>query len=161
MAFIPYEKFDIITLLPPEEVFNRISANVGLQYPKLFSGFESAFNFTGYVQKDKFRIQKVIIGRNSFNPEINGFIISQETGCIVHIVMKLPLLVSILVAFTSIVILFTGIVMTSSQFETGIFDPKSLIFLFAIIFLYLLTTGCFKFDSNSSAALLQDLLEEQ
>lgn len=62
--------YKIETQLTEEVVYKILSENTDKKHIRLFS--KSNFEFEGIVYKDHFKFEKVITGRNSFNPMIIG-----------------------------------------------------------------------------------------
>lgn len=74
MKIIPSDKIEIVTTLSNQEVRKIMAENIR---PK--KGFKIGFNkssekelFEGTLNQDKFEIQRIITGRNSFLPQIKG-----------------------------------------------------------------------------------------
>ena len=74
MKIIPSEKIEIITALSNQEVRKILMDHIR---PK--KGLTIGFNkspdkklFEGHFTRDKFEIQRIITGRNSFLPQIKG-----------------------------------------------------------------------------------------
>ena len=74
MKIIPSDKIEIVTTLSNQEVRKIMAENIR---PK--KGFKIGFNkssekelFEGILNQDKFEIQRIITGRNSFLPQIKG-----------------------------------------------------------------------------------------
>ena len=82
MKIIPSDKIEILTALSNQEVRKILAENIR---PK--KGLKIGFNkskekelFEGNFEKDRFEIQRIITGRNSFLPQIKGKIKPNTNG---------------------------------------------------------------------------------
>ena len=82
MNIIPSHKIEIVTTLSNQEVRKIMAKNIR---PKKI--FEIGFNksrskqlFEGTFEQDRFKIQRIITGRNSFLPQIKGQIYPDSSG---------------------------------------------------------------------------------
>ncbi len=90
MKIFPKEDIEITTELSVAQVQERLSANI--QPLKKFTfGFSNYTDeqFTGFIEDNIFEIERVIIGRNSFVPQIKGQIQAPPKGS--KIIMQLRL----------------------------------------------------------------------
>jgi hypothetical protein len=160
MAFIPYEKFDIVTDLDQIAVVERLRGQVGTKQPNwLKSGYVSYKNYTGWVQQDNFEIERVIVGRNSFNPLVKGTITPDGQGCIIRVVMALDPFVLAFLCLWMLAAFAAGIIIAVGEMERRNFKGACLIPFFMLLLAYLLATGCFMFESDGIKAGLEELLE--
>ena len=95
-SLIPFENLTITTSLTFSEVLRRLDEVVTT--PKLFRitlpfGPPPVKPYEGTISGNTFRINRIIIGRNSFIPIIKGDIHSQPFGCSIKIRMSLHELV--------------------------------------------------------------------
>ncbi|MEG4505297.1 hypothetical protein QUA81_16050 [Microcoleus sp. F6_B4] len=91
-SLIPFESLTITTSLTFSEVLHRLDEVVTT--PKLFRvtlpfGSPPAKPYEGTISGKKFKINRIIIGRNSFIPIIEGDIHPQKFGCYIKIRMSL------------------------------------------------------------------------
>ena len=92
MLFIPFESLTITTSLTFSEVLCRLDEVVTT--PKAFRrilpfGAPPAKPYEGTISGKTFKINRIIIGRNSFLPIIKGDIHTQPFGCSIKIRMSL------------------------------------------------------------------------
>ncbi|OAD90781.1 hypothetical protein A7A78_13795 [Aequorivita soesokkakensis] len=105
MKFTPSVKIELTTLLSQEEVRKALTENL---QPKEIQTFiikkpKTDKIFEGYFHEDCFQIQRIITGKNSFLPQINGRIAPHLNGTKLIAELKLPAFV---VAF---MILWVGV----------------------------------------------------
>ncbi|OOQ57982.1 hypothetical protein [Mucilaginibacter pedocola] len=98
MKFFPYERFNIITPLSPEEVHQRLLEEIKppteLSFKELFKG-KSHHYFRGVAWPTAFEVEPQISGRNSFVPKITGKTEFYLNGSSIYVTMalKTPVLV--------------------------------------------------------------------
>jgi len=164
IKYLPFENLTYRTNLDYEEVLLRINAVV---HPKktyrvtgLF-GRHTGKPYEGEVSGNKFKINRIINYRNSFLPQIYGEISKQKNGTLIKLRMKLHALV---LFFTIILCGVTGVIFLAQLIEiftVGGFSLSLFGTLAMFLFVYLLTTLGFKYESSKSKKYFALLLEAE
>jgi len=99
---LPFEKFKITTTLTFSKVLQRLDEVVDT--PKIFRmvipfGPPPPKPYEGTINGKTFKISRIISGRNSFLPFIQGEIHPQPFGCVIDINMSLHKIVMIFMIF--------------------------------------------------------------
>lgn len=161
MKLLPFEDFYINTNLKPGEVQSSLEKEVEpdkeFSFKNLFIT-TSDYYFSGYVVNGTFEFKRIISYRNSFLPQIKGSTEAWLNGSRVHIKMRMHTAVII---FMCIWLGFTALFgigfliqeMNKRPFEIADLTPCGM-FLFG----YLLTMGCFKYESVKAKDKLLELL---
>lgn len=163
---LPYERFQLHTLLTASEVIRRIGE--ATQPITVFS-FSNKNNkgklFSGYVMDDSFRIHRMINYRNSFLPQLNGSVLTQGELTLVRVRMHPA---GFVLAFMGIWLGVTGLVcllvVGTKIFGVGStvpndFSAEYLTPFGMFAFGYLLVLAGYKFESKPSKESLRKLLE--
>ena len=82
MKIIPSDKIEILTTLSNQEVRKILAENIRPK-KRLRIGFNKSKEkelFEGNIEQNRFKIQRIITGRNSFLPQIKGQIQSNING---------------------------------------------------------------------------------
>jgi hypothetical protein len=75
---VPYFSFQLELPLPPEAIAERLRAitvppkRFWARFPVDLEGPDERFTFVGTIESGRFKLQRVIGGRNSFLPQIRG-----------------------------------------------------------------------------------------
>jgi hypothetical protein len=154
MKIIPYEKFQIDSVLSAAEVLQQIEHRTGEK--KLFS-FRPSHEFSGHVNEREFEITKNISYRNSFLPVIEGDVEQLSTGARVTILMRLHFAV---ICF--MIIWFTGVSIGCVAVLTHLdrFSMPMLIPFGMLIFGVLIVSGGFWFEASKQKLRLIELLSK-
>ncbi|HEX8494010.1 MAG TPA: hypothetical protein VF658_14285 [Pyrinomonadaceae bacterium] len=157
MAFVPYEHFTIDTSLPFDKAVDRIAQ---LIEPK--RSFRNPFSrehkeFEGSVTPQDFKISRIIHYRNSFLPIINGQFVKTPLGTRLTVRMTLhPFVIAFL-------ILWSGVIGLSFVMALRESDGKAAapFMLGMLAFVYLLTTGAFKWEARKARRRFMQLFAGQ
>ncbi|MEG4924126.1 hypothetical protein Q5690_27180 [Microcoleus sp. F10-D1] len=158
---IPFESLTITTSLTFSEVLRRLDEVVTT--PKLFRvtlpfGPPPAKPYEGTVSGKKFKINRIIIGRNSFIPIIEGDIHPQKFGCYIKIRMSLH---KIVLGFMILWLWTTGSIGMFALFAWLVEPSVGAIFLPILgmfIFGWLLCLIPFKIEAKAAIKFLSILL---
>ncbi|MFZ4927644.1 hypothetical protein [Chryseobacterium sp. Mn2064] len=156
MKYLPFEHIIYRTDLPEQEVMQRLSDHV---QPKKW-GFRDnqPKDYEGFVDGNRFEINRIIENRNSFLPQINGIVQNKNNKTEVEVTMRLqgPVL-GFLVVFCGFAICFFLVVMTTEK------KPHITFFmpLFMLLFIYVLSMAGFKWESRKSKAYLKERFEAE
>ncbi len=156
MKYLPYEHIVYRTNLSEQEVIRRISDFVE---PKKFGlGKNRIKEYEGFVNNNSFEISRVIQYRNSFLPKINGVIQKNNYETEIQVTMKLDLFVLIFLIFWCSISasVFVMISLTEKKMPIESFMP-----LLMLVFVYILTMLCFKFESKKSKEYLKKSFEAE
>jgi hypothetical protein len=126
---MPFYSFQIDTALPRQDVVERIRT--------LINGEKSMPSnpapFSGSVDRESFKLHRVIRYRNSFLPAISGKIDHSPTGTRVSVMMFMHPFVAVFMAFwLSMVALFLGITLGSSSPSIALGPGAMLLFGLAL-----------------------------
>ncbi|AZA82823.1 hypothetical protein C1637_23620 [Chryseobacterium lactis] len=154
MKYLPFERITYRTDLSEQEVMARLS---GFVEPKKY-GFGNIHTkeYEGSVGDKHFEINRIIKGRNSFIPQINGNIQKSNGETQINITMKLHWIVFAFLIF------WCGFIIYSLITTLTIEDLKSLDFFlptFMILFVYAITMYGFKSESKKSMEYLEKNFE--
>lgn len=164
MTLLPYEDFYITSPLSPDDVEALLAAYVSPAFNDSFkdklTNRYSAY-YRGFVNSSGFKIVPVVVGRNSFVPQIVGNIEQMELGSRIRLTIKLytPSLIIawILFAFlgiSAVVILIKGA--RANQFDQDFFTPFGV-----MTFMYIVMMVCFVPESVSSKKFLLEVFEAE
>lgn len=159
--FIPFETLTITTSLTLSEVVSRLDEVV--TPPKLFRinlpfGPPPTKPYEGTISGKRFKINRIIIGRNSFIPIIEGDIHTQNFGCYIKIRMSLH---KIVLGFMILWLWTTGSIGMFSLFAWLVEPSVGPIFLPILgmfIFGWLLCLIPFKIEAKAAIKFLSILL---
>lgn len=162
MNWWPYEKFSIISPLNPEEVRLRLTEQVSPAFTGSF--FEQLTNryptpFKGYVNISEFKIEPVVVGRNSFIPLIKGRVEFAETGSCLYITMAMHQEIEYIIIGMAAFLMVAGFGGWIHSSMSDRFDPLSITPFGMLVFIYLIMIYGFNSESNSSKSFLLELLE--
>lgn len=161
MKFLPLENITYKTSLKEEEAVKRLLDSIEPEKTFRFEVFSrgSSKSYEGQVNGQTFDIRRIIGYRNSFLPRINGVIEKDFDGLTIKVKMRLHIFV---VVFLCVWCGFVGLGCFASLmqvFSNSEFNPMTLIPFGMLIFVYALTMGGFKFESNKSKKDLQTMFE--
>lgn len=141
MKIIPSEKIEISTNLSNQEVRNVLRRHIR---PK--KGFSIGFNnqkddklFEGSFEQDRFIIQRIIKGRNSFIPQIKGQIQPHTGGTKLIAHLKIHTFVIVFMTFwlggvfLSLITILVGVIMNETPLFLIIFPLFMLAFGIGLI----------------------------
>lgn len=162
MNWWPYEKFSVVSTLNLDEIKSRMIEQVTPTSSVIF--FEQLTNiypatFKGYVNADGFKIEPVIVGRNSFIPLIKGKFEATVSGSRVYITMAMHNEISYIMIGVATFLVFAGVMSWLSTLQSGKFDFVSLSPFWMLILVYLMVIYGFNLESNSCRTFLIELLE--
>ena len=160
-SFIPFESLTITTSLTFSEVLRRLDEVV--TFPKLFRiilpfGPPPAKLYEGTISGNKFKINRIIIGRYLFFPIIQGDIHTQPFGCSIKIRMSLH---KIVIGFIILWLWTTGSIGMFSLFAWLVEPSVGPIFLPILgmfICAWLLCLIPFKIEAKAATKFLSILL---
>jgi hypothetical protein len=162
VAFLPYERYELLTALTQDELLERLFLNVkAYERFSLFPPAKEGSLYEGSVSPHEFHIHKVINYRNSFNPEIKGTIKTDTEGCKISIVVKLNPVVFAFMCVWMGGALCGAISVVVIDIQQNKFDPASLIIIGMFLFGYVLATGGFKFESGDARIFLKKLFDAE
>ncbi|UWX62508.1 hypothetical protein N0B40_09485 [Chryseobacterium oranimense] len=156
MKYLPFERITYKTNLSEQEVLTRLSDFVE---PKKFGlGRNPIKGYEGSVNSNSFEISRVIQYRNSFLPKINGIIQKNNYETEIQVTMKLDLFVLIFLIFWCSITasVFIMISLTEKKISIEFFMP-----LLMLVFVYIMTMLCFKFESKKSKEFLKKSFEAE
>ena len=159
MIFFPYESYKLITKLTPDAIRLRLQENIEPQ--KLFrlnfiSNSSTKF-FEGAVNYNKFRIQRIIGGRNSFLPIIEGKILNIAIDTEILITMRMAIYTYTIWLIVTGVLLFAFVLLIKSMSSKNQFNSGIIILSAMIIFNYLFAVLSFKWESSKAKKFLDNL----
>ncbi|MFC0515101.1 hypothetical protein ACFFGT_12860 [Mucilaginibacter angelicae] len=162
MNWLPYEKFSIISPLSPDEVIAKMMEQVspaftGDFFGQLYNRYPTPFK--GYVSINEFKIEPVIVGRNSFIPVIKGRVELTESGSCLYITMAMHREIEYIIIGVAIFLTFAGFGGWLNSLKSNKFDLVSLSPFAVLVFIYLMVIYGFNSESNSCKSFLLELLE--
>lgn len=158
MKYLPFEKLTFETDLSEDEVKARLLHNV--EEKKYFRfGKKGNKPYEGYLNGNRFEINRIITYRNSFLPLIKGQIIENNIGTQIQVKMSLYLFVFIFMIFWCGVVGLAFIALFIAAIINNNFQAFILIPLGMFIFGYLLTMIAFKAESSKSKKDLKKILK--
>jgi len=143
MKFFPFENLTYRSPLSEVEVMQQLSTLIR-------SG-----QYSGSLNGQTFNIQRVIRYRNSFLPLIKGSIQDSFDGTMITVKMRLHLFVLIFLGIWIGGVVFALLRTFIASYKSG--SALSFLPLGMLLFVYLLTTLAFKFESNKAEKDLQQL----
>lgn len=134
MKIIPSDKIEILTTLSNQEVRKRMTENIR---PKKrlkfrFNKSQDKELFEGTFEQDRFEIQRIITGRNSFLPQIKGQIQPNISGTKLVADLKFHTFVIIFILFWMTFVGFAFVMGIIGVINQGT-NPFLLIFPFIMI----------------------------
>lgn len=114
--------------------------------------------YEGWLRGNSFKVNRLIMYRNSFLPTIKGEIVKEYRGAKVHITMRLHtfVLVFMLIWLGGVFAFCIAALFTSAGGEMGAFI---LVPFGMLLFGYGLSTAAFKYESKKSKAFFAEVLE--
>jgi hypothetical protein len=149
MKYLPYHRLKIYSNLSPEILIENLSKHVQKKKFSLFEDNPKYFN--GEITNFKFRIEKNLSGRNSFNPIIEGTIFKEDKISI-DIIYKLHPFTSFFVILFNLLLLSIIIYIFVNSNENSILIP----FLF-LVFNYLLMIISFNYYLKTTEKKLKEI----
>ncbi|MCT2560853.1 hypothetical protein [Chryseobacterium herbae] len=157
MKYLPFERIIYKTNLSEQEVVTRLS---GFVEPKKFSWGKSSTQkeYEGFVNNNRFEINRIINYRNSFLPQISGTIQKNNYGTQIEITMKLHVLVfAFLLVWCGFTLFFlVGVCSAEKKISMVLFIP-----ILMLLFAYGLTMLGFKTESKKSKEFLKKSFEAE
>lgn len=161
MKFLPTENITYKTRLKEDEIIRRLSDCVEPEKTFRFDIFSSGSTkkYEGQINGHTFKINRIISYRNSFLPRIEGKIERDLDGLIIKVKMRLHIFVIVFLCIWCSGVGLGCIALLRQALNSSEFNPATLIPFGMLIFVYLLTMGGFKFESNKSKKDLQRIFE--
>ena len=157
--FLPTEKLTLKTPLQKTEIIQRLQDVTEPRKLIRFRTWETYTNdYEGEIETDSFAVKRLINYRNSFLPEIKGYIRSGLGGNKIDLSMDLhPLVLGFLVVW-SLTFGGVGLFVVAEVFEEG-----SLLFSLApiafVLLLYIIILAIFKYEAKKSKQRFEELWE--
>jgi len=160
VKFLPIENIVYKTKLKEDEIIERLSDFIEPRKTFRFRifGSDSMKSYEGQITGQTFDIKRIIGYRNSFLPRINGTIKRDYDGTAIEVKMRLHIFVII---FLCVWCGFACMVFLTQVLSSPQFNSVTLTTMGALIFVYAMTMGGFKFESNRSKKDLQTLFEAE
>ncbi len=133
MRLLPYQKFVINTKQLPTEV-KQVLTKVTALTPK--DNTQSNKFFSGEVNTENFKISRILVYRNSFNPIIRGKYSNTTRGTQIAISMGLPKVVIFFLTVWCVMDLGIMLFAIVNTIATGKFDTFFLFGLLSLVFAY-------------------------
>jgi len=162
MKLLPRAKFYLVSSLTPTEVDTRLQEHVETQQTgwgirRLFEK-QTGKPFSGYAAWGHFKFMRVIQGRNSFVPVIQGKTEAWMGGTILHATVKLESPVAIFMCLWLGGIGFACIGILVDSFSESEFSPAMLIPFAMFAFGYLMMVGIYNNEFNTAKEMLLKIL---
>lgn len=164
MIWFPYESYYILSPLPPGQVSSRLAEYVSPTFSENFTDWlinRYSGYYKGFVNATQFKLEPVVVGRNSFVPQIKGTIEQTESGSRIRVIFKLSELVQVLIFIAFTLLGAFGLVILMKGAESGRFDPNAFIPFAMMILIYMVMMFCFVPESISSKKFLLDVFEAE
>lgn len=161
MKFIPYEKYHLKTTLAPNEVLKRLANNIEPTniFRDNFFKTETKKAYVGDINNNTFEISRVITGRNSWLPIIEGYVTKNEIGSIIHMKMQFhPLVLIFTTLWLGLLCIFL-ILSVISQITNGKFEPMSLLILPMLMIGYIIPIAVFDGETIQSKRFFKRIFE--
>lgn len=160
MKFLPTENITYKTRLEAEEITKRLSQIVEPEKTFRFSniGSSATKSYEGKINDQTFNIKRIIGYRNSFLPRIKGTIERDYDGMTIKVKMRLHIFVIVFLYFWFGSAGLGCIAVLTQSFSLE-FNVRTLIPFGLLLFVYGMTMGGFKFESNKSKKELQKIFE--
>ena len=153
-SLVPSKKMTFRSNLSKQEVLQRITAELASR-----ATGSPVSRFVGEVQESSFRVWEVYRHRgNSFSPTVEGVIVSDETGTLIHIVMRMTGCVFIFVllwCYVPVLLLFLSVL---TYIREGTLNTVPLVALGAIAFMVMMTILGFRAGIKTARAFLSEVL---
>lgn len=164
MNLFPYKSYSIKTDLPPEEIERVLSKSIApFKIARLFFVEEEINNesYHGKIHGGRFTIQRIITGRNSFLPIIEGRVFKTVKGAEIKIQMRLAVYTYV-IWFTIIGFLSYGLFeVVKLMILKQTFSAGSLILFCLLIFCYLFCLLSFNWEIAKSTRYLEGLFAKK
>ena len=163
MNFLPFENITYKTSLMEDEIIKRLSDCVETQKTfriDVFSG-GAGKPYEGKINSQAFNIKRIINYRNSFLPRITGNIESDFDGIKIYVKMRLHVFVVVFLSVWCGIIGIGSITFLWHAYYNSEVNFAALIPFGMLIFVYGLTTGGFKYESNKSKRDLQEIFQAE
>jgi hypothetical protein len=159
MKFLPYKTCTIKTTLLPEEVRKKLEDNI--EPSKLlrfnFWGDKKFKPYEGKVYGNIFKVSRIIGGRNSFLPVIEGKIVKLSTGTEVRIRMRMAVYTYIAWFCILSFLFFCIIKVTSLMVQRREFYAAYLILIGVTALAYFFAIISFNVESSKSKRFFDEL----
>lgn len=162
MPLLPYQNIVYNTRLTREELVERLNDAVEPKRGLSFSAFKKQKNrkdYEGQVDRNGFKIQRVIQYRNSFLPQITGIFQRGRTGNEVLVKLRLNAFVLVFISLWMGGVAMACLSIIFAMGSAGGIGYFSLIPFGMLLFGYLLTTLTFNYEANKSKKDLQEILK--
>ena len=162
MPLLPYQNIVYNTRLTREEILERLNNAIEPKRGLSLSVFKKRPNrkdYEGQVDRNGFKIQRVIQYRNSFLPQITGTFQRGRTGNEVLVKLRLNTFVLVFICLWMGGIAVAGLSTVFAVSSTSGLGYFSLIPFGMLLFGYLLTTLAFSYEANKSKKDLQEILK--
>jgi hypothetical protein len=161
-SLVPFERLTIPTTLTFSEILERLDEVV--EPPKIFrfTLFKRPNKpYEGTISGNTFKISRIIRGRNSFLPVIEGAIYPESFGCSIEIKMSLHKIVIVFMIYWLSIVGSIGLFALFAWFVDRSVGPIFLPLLGMFIFGWLLCLIPFKIESKMTAKFLFNLFREE
>lgn len=161
-SLLPFETLNITTSLTFSEVLERLDEI--LEPPKIFrlTLFKRpAKPYEGTINGNNFKIARIVNGRNSFLPVIQGEIHPQTPGCFIKIGMSLHKFVIIFMIYWLWATGSIGLFALFAWFVDRSIGPIFLVPLGMFVFGWLLCLIPFRIEAKSATKFLLTLFAEE
>jgi hypothetical protein len=161
-SLVPFERLIIPTTLTFSEVLERL--NEVVEPPKIFriTLFKRpAKPYEGTISGNTFKISRIIRGRNSFLPVIEGAIYPESFGCSIEIKMSLHKIVIVFMIYWLSIIGSVGMFALFAWFVDRSVGPIFLPLLGMFIFGWLLCLIPFKIEAKATTKFLLTLFAQE
>ena len=117
--------------------------------------------FEGEINYNTFKIQRIIGGRDSFLPVIEGKILKAQTNTEIFITMRMTIYTYTVWLFITGVLFFPIFKIIKIMLLKNHFDSGILIFLAIIVLVYLFALLSFRSESLKAKKLLENLFLDE
>ena len=161
MKFLPIEDITYKTKLKEDEIIKRLSDIIEPEKAFRFGIFSNGSSkpYEGQINGQAFEIKRIINYRNSFLPKISGIIEKDFDGTTIKVKMRLHVFVIGFLFFWCGIVGLGCVAVLTQAIGSSKINPVALTPFGMLVFVYLLTMGAFKFESNKSKKDLQAIFE--
>lgn len=163
MEFIPTKNITYKTKLNEAEIIGRLSDNIEPEKTVRFGAFNNSSTkaYEGQIVEQTFKIKRIISGRNSFLPIINGIIEKDTEGLSIKVNMRIHAQVIIFLCIVCAGTLGIGgfVFLMPLLTQNSAFNPITFVFFIAPIVLYASAIISFRNESNISKKDLQTIFQ--
>ncbi len=153
MKYLPFEHIVYTTNFSEQEVTTRLSNYIESRKVRMFKNNPTK-EYEGFISDNKFEINRIIKGRNSFLPQIIGTIQKFNEETQIEVKMQLHWAVKAFLIFWCSSVIFFLIITLMKGMSIEILFPISM-----LLFAYLLTMLGFKSESKKSKNDLKRIFE--